>query len=98
MTELQLTRGATKWLRTLGLAVIGLILALVISVTSFLNAQSAIDGSDSEIDYSFSLTSNVAYSNDQTLRPASQFTFEAWTRPGSMSGTGDRVFARRHYD
>jgi hypothetical protein len=98
MTELQLARGATKWLRTLGLAVIGLILALVISVTSFLNAQSAIDGSDSEIDYSFSLTSNVAYSNDQTLRPASQFTFEAWTRPGSMSGTGDRVFARRHYD
>jgi uncharacterized membrane protein YjgN (DUF898 family) len=51
MTELQLATGATKWLRSFGLAVVGLLLAGVMAISSFLSAQSAADGSNSEIDY-----------------------------------------------
>jgi hypothetical protein len=51
MTELQLATGATKWLRSFGLAVVGLLLAGVMAISSFVSAQSAADGSDSEIDY-----------------------------------------------
>ena len=50
MTELQLTRGATLWLRRLGLSFVALIAATTLTLVSINIANSAADGSDSEID------------------------------------------------
>ncbi len=87
MTELQLARGATKWLRSLGLAVIGLLVAAVVSVTSFLSAQSSADGSASEIDYALSVNQTNYASGGNTVALGANVSWEAWINPTS-GGSG----------
>ncbi len=100
MTELQLARGATKWLRSFGLAVVGLLLTGVMAITSFLSAQSAADGSDSEIDYAATLSSTgnqlgATYSSLPQPTYTNPYSVQLWVNPGSLAAnnpTGnDRV-------
>ena len=85
MTELQLTRGATKWLRSLGLAAIALLVAAAVSVTSFLSAQSSADGSTSEIDYALQVNSANYASGANSIALGSQVAWEAWINPTSYN-------------
>jgi hypothetical protein len=102
MTELQLARGATKWLRSFGLAVVGLLLAGVMAITSFLSAQSAADGSDSEIDYAVTLSATssatllgTTYSSLPQPTNTNPYSVQLWVSPGSAAannaGTNDRA-------
>jgi hypothetical protein len=100
MTELQLARGATKWLRSFGLAAVGLLLAGVMAITSFLSAQSAADGSDSEVDYAATLSSTgnqlgATYSSLPQPTYTNPYSVQLWVNPGSLAAnnpTGnDRV-------
>jgi hypothetical protein len=101
MTELQIARGATKWLRSFGLAAVGLLLAGVMAITSFLSAQSAADGSDSEIDYAVSLSATssatllgATYSSLPQPTGANPYSVQLWVNPGpvvSSTQVSDRV-------
>jgi hypothetical protein len=94
MTELQLTRGATKWLRSFGLAVIGLLLAGVMAISSLLSAQSSATGADSEIDFAATLSATssanllgATYSTLPQPTGTNVYSVQAWVNPGSAAAT-----------
>ena len=94
MTELQLTRGATKWLRSFGLAVVGLLLAGVMAISSLLSAQSSATGADSEIDFAATLSATssanllgATYSTLPQPTGTNVYSVQAWVNPGSAAAT-----------
>ena len=101
MTELQLARGATKWLRSFGLAVVGLLLAGVMAITSFLSAQSAADGSDSEIDFAAALSATssttllgATYANVPQPTNFDPYSIQLWVNPGPVAGNNSTTVDR----
>ena len=94
MTELKLARGATIWLRRLGLSFVALIAAATLTLASINAANSNADGSLSEIDYAATLSSTssanllgATYSSLPQVTGTNAYSVQLWVNPGTAAAS-----------
>jgi hypothetical protein len=100
MTELNLARNATRWLRTLGLAVLGFLISVAVAVGVFSPAQSSNLGADSEIDnYGvFDGISSRATFATRVIPATNTVTLEAWVKPELVGAVMNRTIVAQAQD
>jgi hypothetical protein len=88
LTELQLARSATRWMRRFGLAFVALVATTAFILGNLLAAQSTNDGADSEVDYALKFTGAGINGSGYLIPQQQEFSLEFWVKPETSQTDG----------